>query len=599
MEGDDAKDRAVGDNPRAGAGRRLRQAAELAALLGLAWLVHGIGGNSFASFAVLVVGLVYLAVQRWRESDAEAELRRKSLLAVQALQSEVEERTHAETALRESEERYRQLFDNSPLPMWLYDLATLRFLAVNQSAITQYGYSRAELLGMTTDRVSLSGDGSRKQSPAGGDSPEARHRRKDGTVIQVEVFSRPIVFGGIHARVVLVVDITEKKLLQQQFLRAQRLESLGMLASGIAHDFNNVLAPIVFAGPLLRDSVSDPRDHKILDTLERSAERGVSLVRQILSFAQASTGEQQLIQVKHIVRDVLTIVADTFPKSIALEHHIPGDIWTVDGNPTHIHQLLLNLCVNARDAMPNGGKLTVTVSNCRLGQAEAGKIPGGRPGDWLVLEVRDSGAGIPPLVLARIWEPFFTTKSADKGTGLGLATVRGIVANHRGFIDLQTEVGKGTVFRIFLPASAEGQQARARGDELPLLLQGNGELIMVVEDEQPVRDMVADILGKNGYRALCFADGLEALRTFTTRANDVSMLITDVDMPNLDGAELARLVSLLRPEIPLISMSGLAGGGEEEPDVKLAKKRTHAFLSKPFKAEHLLAAVSRLLSEPI
>jgi PAS domain S-box-containing protein len=510
-----------------------------------------------------------------------------------ALFDVITERKKAEVALRESEERYRQLFDNNPLPMWLYDQDTLRFLAVNESAIRHYGYSREEFLGMTMESIGPAGGGSQGPDPDG--SFEARHRRRDGTAIEVEVFSRPLVLGGLNERLELVVDITEKKVLQQQFLRAQRLESLGMLASGIAHDFNNVLAPIVFAGPLLRDSVSDPRDQKILDTLERSAERGVGLVRQILSFAHGATGEPQLIQVKHLARDVISMVTDTFPKSIEIEHHIPGDVWTIEGNPTQIHQVLINLCLNARDAMPGGGKLTVTAYNRRLGQAEAEKIPGGRPGDWLVLEVRDNGSGIPPLVLARIWEPFFTTKAASKGTGLGLATVRGIVANHRGFIELETEVGTGTVFRIFLPA-AESQPEAPDGADPAVLPRGNGELIIVVEDEQAFRDMIADILGANGYRVLSFSDGLEALRVFTTRSSEASLVITDVDMPNLNGAELARLVCLLRPDILVIAMSGLSGEGEAGQGVELARKRTHAFLRKPFKAELLLATVSRLFA---
>jgi len=303
--------------------------------------------------------------------------------------------------------------------------------------------------------------------------------------------------GRPRARLSFFADITEKKLFEEKFLHAQRIESIGMLASGIAHDLNNVLAPIMFAAPLLRESLSTPRDLRILDTFKQCAERGTGLVKQILGFVHSTAGDTQPTQVKHIARDIINIIEETFPKSIELQQTIPSDLWPVLGNATQIHQVLLNLCVNARDAMPQGGTLRVTAANRRLNAAEADAIPGARPGAWLVLEVADTGTGIPPEVLERIWTPFFTTKGIGKGTGLGLSTIRGIVVNHHGFTELHTKVGRGTTFRVFLPAveSESPQTISASPFDMP---DGHGELILLVDDDTAIRDIGTAILEKHG-----------------------------------------------------------------------------------------------------
>src|ERR1019366_7364467 len=276
---------------------------------------------------------------------------------------------------------------------------------------------------------------------------------------------------------------------------------------------NNVLAPIVFAAPLLRGSLSAPRDLKILATLEKSAGRGAGLVKQILGFAHSTTGKFQPTQVKHLARDIISLIEETFPKSIQIERQIPSDLWPVQGSATQIHQVLLNLCVNARDAMPQGGTLRITAANRRLDAAEAGAISGGRPGAWLVLEVADTGTGIPPEVLERIWTAFFTTKGAGKGTGLGLSTVRGIVDSHLGFVELQTEVGRGSTFRVFLPA-VESAPPRPTSAPPVAISDGHGELILVVDDDAFIRDMIAATLVENGYRVVSCGDGLEAIALF-------------------------------------------------------------------------------------
>lgn len=520
-----------------------------------------------------------------------------------AIKQDITERKRVLEALRQSEERYRLLFDRNPVPMWLYDAETLRFLAVNETAVRSYGYTEEEFLGLTIAQIRPEEDLERflENVRSTRDEPlsvaEWRHRRKDGTILHVEVMSRPLLYNGRPARLVIAADITEKKELQEQFLRAQRLESLGMLASGIAHDLNNMLAPILFAGPLLRTSVSSPRDLRILETLEKSAERGSGLVRQILAFAQGTSAAPRITQLKHIARDVISIVEASFPKNIVLEQHIATNAWPVEANPTQIHQVLLNLCVNARDAMPQGGTLAIRVGNRHLDADAAAAIPEGRVGDWLVLEVADTGTGIPADVIPRIWESFFTTKAAGKGTGLGLATVRSIVTTHLGFIELETAMGKGTTFRVFLPASRDPETKGAEsGSPFPVPIAAKEELILVVDDDASVREIIAAVLAQHDYRVVTCADGIEAIVNYNAKSRDIALVITDVDMPNLGGAILAATLRRLNPQLRIIAMSGLSSAGGSREDVDEIKHIAAAFLPKPFSASDLLAVVHRVLN---
>jgi PAS domain S-box-containing protein len=399
--------------------------------------------------------------------------------------------------------------------------------------------------------------------------------------------------GRPKAHLYIGTDVTAKKSLEEQFLRAQRLESIGMLASGIAHDLNNVLAPILLAAPMLRSRATNPADLRMIATLEKSAERGAGLVRQILGFAHGVGGTQQSLQVKHLVRDTASVVAETFPKSITLDDSVAADLWPVLANPTQIHQVLLNLCVNARDAMPGGGTLVLRAENCLLDGAAASAMKGASPGAWTVLHVQDSGTGIPADVLEHIWEPFYTTKGIGKGTGLGLSTVRGIVENHKGFIELRTEPGVGTTFRVYLPAAKDPSRGEKAGSVHPFEARGAGELILVVDDEAQIREVAAAILRRFGYKAIVAADGNEALAAFAARPGEICMLITDLSMPNMDGLSLAREVLKLKPETKVLAMSGLASG-----DVHAGiQQYAGALLAKPFTADELLGAVTRLLRE--
>ena len=398
--------------------------------------------------------------------------------------------------------------------------------------------------------------------------------------------------GRPRAQLSFLADITAEKLLEEKFLHVQRLENLGMLAAGIAHDFNNALAPILMAGQLLHQYVSDPGAQHLLGTVEKSAERSVALVRQLLSFARGASGHNQLLQARHVLHEVIELAESTFPKSIRVKSDLSGDLWPVQGSPTQIHQVFLNLCVNARDAMPEGGELTLTATNCTLDAAAAAKIADARPGTFLKIEVRDTGTGIPPDVLAQIWEPFFTTKGEGKGTGLGLSTVRGILHQHAGFVSVQTLAGEGTAFTVYLPAAVDGKVdgAAAAPAELP---RGDGELILIVDDEELVCELTAQTLIAHGYRAVTAADGAEAIAVFAPRAAEVRLLLTDLYMPVLGGAALARALRRLQPDLRIIAMSGADSASKAA-----ACELTSAFLAKPFQPETLLPLIHRVLHEP-
>jgi PAS domain S-box-containing protein len=392
------------------------------------------------------------------------------------------------------------------------------------------------------------------------------------------------------------LDITERKILEMEFLQAQKMEAIGQLAAGIAHDFNNVLAPIVMAGSLLRTKAADPSSQHILDIVEQSSARGAGLVRQMLSFARGNLGEKKLLQVSHILREVIDLAESTFPKSIRVESHLPNDLWTVMCDPSQIHQVFLNLCINARDAMPEGGELTLTAANRTLNAAEAAKIPDGRPGSFLKIDVRDTGTGIPPEVLERIWNPFFTTKGPGKGTGLGLSTVRGILAHHEGFATVVTSgkggSNRGTLFTVYLPAVAEGTARGGGTIKGHAPKRGAGELILLVDDEKSVREMGARILANHGYRAITATDGANAIEVFTPHASEVRLVLADLQMPNVDGWALAAALRKLNPTLPVIAMSGGMTQGRES---KIPFGT--AYLPKPFDANALLSIVRRTLDD--
>ncbi len=505
-------------------------------------------------------------------------------------------------ALHESEARFRQLAEHSDEVFWFVALNPNRVVYVSPAVENIWGLPAARFYAdpLVWGKSIHPDDRARAHAAYGaavaGEAArfveEYRVIRPDGTLRWVMDSGTPI--RGADGKIVSIGgvarDITDRKDTEDRLLRAQRLENVGMLAAGIAHDFNNALAPIAMAGTLLRQHVVDPGGQRLLDMVGKSAERSVALVRQLLSFARGASGQNQLLQARHILSEVVELAEVTFPKSIRVESHLPGELWPVLGNATQIHQIFLNLCVNARDAMPQGGSLTLTAVNHKIDDDAAAAIADARPGDFLAVEVRDTGTGIPPEVLARIWEPFFTTKGDGQGTGLGLSTVRGILHHHGGFATVRTRAGRGTAFTIYLPAATAAAGAGAAGAPAAQPARGTGELILVVDDEEPVRLIAAQILTHHGYRTITACDGADAIAVFAPRATEVRLLLTDLQMPMLGGPALAIALRRLKPGLPIIVMSG-AGSGAGAVHQEFAQ----AFLAKPFHADTLLAIVRREL----
>ncbi len=389
-------------------------------------------------------------------------------------------------------------------------------------------------------------------------------------------------------------DITETKKLESQFLRAQRLESIGTLASGIAHDLNNILSPILMATGILRQSLPK-HDQQMVDIIEGSAERGAGIVKQVLTFARGVEGERVLLQPKHLLTEMVKVMTQTFPKNIDIKTQFAADLWTVMGDATQLHQVLLNLCVNARDAMmPRGGLLRISCSNTDVDQQVASMNPGATVGPHVCFTVTDTGTGMTPEVMEKIFNPFFTTKEQGKGTGLGLATVIGIIKGHKGFLTVQSEVGVGTTFRAHLPANRDAAAAQAMEENLAEL-KGNGELVLVVDDEAPIREVIVGTLEAHNYRCYTAEDGSDALALYFERRGAIQLIITDLHMGMMDGITLSKSLKKLTPDARIIVSSGHI---QKENQAILEGLGVKAFLEKPYTAEKLLRCVKDAITAP-
>ncbi len=616
-------------------------------------------------------------------------------------------------------EQYRLLFETNPNSMWVFDAKSLQILAVNEAAIQQYGYSRKEFVKLTLTDLRRAEDApDLMKSVTSSGSPahfsgQFRHRKKDGSVILVEVYSGPVVWEGTAARIVTGIDVTERKSaevrlreqadiidrahdaiiirnfedqriilwnkgaerlygwsadeaigkptaellyadlndregplrilistgefhgelrqitkggrellvdarstivrdpegiprsvvsintditeqkkLEVQLLRSQRLESIGTLASGVAHDLNNVLTPILMCAEMLGDEKTEEGQAPLISMIAGSARRGEGIVKQVLTFARGIEGQRVTLNPRHLIEEVVDIARKTFPKAIEIKSRCPEDLWSIKGDPTQLHQVLLNLCVNARDSMPDGGSLVVAAENVDVDDGYAAMVPDATVGPHVLFNVSDTGAGMCRATVDRIFDPFFTTKAVGKGTGLGLSTALGIVKSHGGFLSVYSEIGEGTTFKVCLPAATSDEELqKAKAPLGPL--QGNGELILVVDDEESIARITKMILEKNNYRVISASDGPEALAIFAQQMQSIRLVLTDLSMPFMDGMVLARALKKMKPDVSIIASTGQ---GEGANDSELEALGIAGLLTKPYDTGKLLQTLRHALA---
>ncbi|MDX2186459.1 MAG: response regulator [Opitutaceae bacterium] len=505
----------------------------------------------------------------------------------------------AEAQRSQMAERNRSLFENSFAAMLLINPNDGMLVDANPAASRFYGWPREE---MRTKRVFELNPSPipevRKLMDDVRNSKRnhftARHRRADGSLREVEVFASPIPVGESMLNFVIIHDITERKAMEAQLLQAQRMEALGTLAGGIAHDLNNILSPILLIQPLLHSRVTHPSDRDLLNMVATTARRGANIVQQLLAFSRGGAGERGPVQLRHLMNEVLSLVKETFPRDIEVRHEWSGDVWPVDGNGTQIHQILLNLCVNARDAMPRGGKLTLRGMNVTL-TPESAELPAdSEPGNFVLIEVSDTGTGIEPEILPRIFDPFFTTKPVGKGTGLGLSTVVGITRAHGGFVKVDSKLGHGSTFKVFLRAN-EDKEVAVPVMELNQENRGTPETTLLLVDDEPlVRDSARLLLEGWQYQVVCATDGADALTQFLRHRREINLVVTDLVMPNMDGYALVRALKAIDTSTLIIAITGYI---EESQQTALLEMGVNRILTKPVEPRALLEAVRTVLDE--
>ena len=467
----------------------------------------------------------------------------------------------------------------------------------NRSAETIFGYSPNQALGenvstllFPTDPIKYE-EAKRLTLEEGEWFGEVAFLSQNGDKKIVESRWSIVQDGDENPTLILLIctDITEKKRFEAQFLRSQRLESIGVLAGGIAHDLNNILSPIMMSLALLQARHEDDDSQNLLHTLLTMTERGGDMVKQILSFARGVEGEKITLSPRILIKEIVKILRETFPKNISIRQELDESLDNVSGDITQLHQVLMNLAVNARDAMPEGGTLTFIARNVVLDNHYARMNVDAKAGSFVMIQLIDTGCGIREEIIHKIFDPFFTTKEKGKGTGLGLSTSVNIIRGHNGFINVYSELNKGTQFSIYLPALKEISEHQS--DNQSKLPRGNGETILVIDDELSILEVTEKTLEAFGYKVLTASDGAEGTAIFAERKNEIKVVLTDMMMPIMNGVATIKAIKKIDPNARIIASSGLENGNEKEAKnlgVKL-------FLRKPYTAKTLLESLQQVL----
>jgi PAS domain S-box-containing protein len=513
---------------------------------------------------------------------------------------DITERKEAEIAQRENERLLKTIFNGICDPAWMKTTEGV-FLAVNRAWCAFVGKEEAEALG-------------KKDSELFDSEVLKKIHQQDALVIssgkplRVEellpthqgdawfdtvITPIPDPQGRIAGVIGIARDITERKQMEEKFLRSQRMESIGALAGGIAHDLNNILGPIMMSASMLRETHSQDTRNELISAIQEATQRGADIVRQVLTYTRGTKSERKPLNTRTLVVQVERILREILSKSITLNTSLSQDLWNITGNPTQLQQVLVNLCVNARDAMPHGGLLSLQARNCEIKPPAAD--PNAAPRRFVKIEVIDTGIGISREIMGKIFEPFFTTKEPGKGTGLGLSTVQGIIKSHGGFITVDSEIGQGSKFSVHLPATSQtillpAPSTKPRPDATP---KGQGQKVLVVDDELPICKMVETILNSKGYHTLTSLSAHEALDLYAKQGSDIQAILTDVAMPDMDGVALTRKLKTINPAAVIIASTGQP---LELRQRELEAMGVHHFLAKPYNAHQLLEIVQQALA---
>ena len=514
---------------------------------------------------------------------------------------DISDRVLAEEALQESETQLRTALAAADLGTWSWDITT-NAVTLSEYAESIFGFTPGAFPGTLKaalncihpdDRDTVNEKVKQAIEQGGLYDVEQRIVRQNGKIGWIAVRGHILKNSELQTAKMtgIIADITQKKQLEAQYLRNQRLEGLGSLAGGIAHDLNNILTPIMMSVqllPLTLDRINE-RSQELIEMLDSNVKRGSALVNQILSFARGVEGNRGTLQIKHLIADIRQMIKETFPKSIEIQTDISRDLWTIYGDATQIHQILLNLTVNARDAMPDGGILNLTAENITIGAEHTQRHPDAKVGSYVAIAISDTGVGIPDDILEQIFEPFFTTKETGRGTGLGLATVKGIVKSHGGFIEVNSSLNRGTEFKVFFPATSTTTLESREAIAIP---KGQGELILVVDDEATIREITKASLETHNYQVITANDGIEAIALYVQNQTKVAAILMNMMMPSMSGSIAIRTLQTIDPEIKIIAVSGRNFSEQAFRDREITVK---AFLAKPYNTATLLRTMNEVL----